>query len=83
MLELNSPREVLICFLKILWRKVHPLRYLRDFMVRTFLMLLLRSTLSFLLHPLLSDGLVLFNEDVSLYVNSSRITEVANEVRKG
>ena len=27
----------------VLWRKVHPLRHLRDFMMRNFLMLLLRS----------------------------------------
>ena len=57
----------------VVWRKMYPLRHLRDFLMRDFLMLLLRSMsgLSCLLHPFFSDGLVLFNEDVSFYVNPS------------
>ena len=57
----------------VVWRKMHPLRHLRDFLMMDFLMLLLRSMsgLSYLLHPLFSDGFVLFNEDVFLYDNSS------------
>ena len=50
---------------------MHPLRHLRDFMMRNFLMLLSMSGISCLLHPFLSDGLVLINEGVSLYVNSN------------
>jgi len=68
-ISVQFSKRIMQLVLRALGRKLHPLRYPRDFLLRRLHRLM--CMLSSLLYPLLNDGLVLLNEDVSLYDNSS------------